>query len=193
MHISTRSFGVLVVAAVFAVVVVAPGMARAEEVDNPQYQSWAKFKPGSTRTLVGEMSAQGMPMQMEMTSTLKDVTPDEATISTRVTMHAMGEARERPAQERPVRAKMEKQDIQPVGEEAVEAAGKTYKCKIYDVQSESPMGGRARGQQGESATKPAISKSRIWVSPEVPGGLVKMIVPTPAGQMTVTLKSFEAK
>jgi len=184
----SSSFGVICAVVILAFpLATVPGVARGEEVDNPQYQAWAKYKPGSTRTLAGELG-KGSGLSMEMTSTLKDVTPEHATLSTKTTVNMMGQSRQRPEVEQPVAARMQPRDISAAGEEDVEAAGKTYKCRVFDVRSESS--GRANAAP---TSQPAPSTARIWVSSDVPGGLVKMIVHTPGGDMTLLLKSFEAK
>src|SRR4051812_13051530 len=79
-------------AAVVIVVGAAGVTARgADMVDNPQYQSWAKHKPGTSINLHNDTSAMGMSMIQQVVQTLTDVTPDKATVEIAVTMEMAGQ------------------------------------------------------------------------------------------------------
>ena len=92
--------------------------AGAEQVDNPRYHCWAKFKPGSTSTLAGTMTGpQGMQMDMEMTHTLIDVKPETVTVESKVNVNVGGQVRTPPPRQQTIPAKIEKQDVKEAGEQ----------------------------------------------------------------------------
>src|SRR5450432_2745885 len=59
-----------------------PFAARADQVNNPHYAVWSQFKPGSSRTWIGTMIAGPLRVDVKMTSTLREVTPDHVAIDT---------------------------------------------------------------------------------------------------------------
>lgn len=152
--------------------------ARAEQVDNPAFGAWTKFAVGSNATLSGSIEAGERKMQMEMTQKLAEKADDKVTIETTATMEMMGQKHATPARKQEIKAKTEKADITEIGSEKVEAAGKTFDCKVYEMKNPDPQ------SQG---------KAKAWISSEVPGGLVKMEANGPQGKMSYTLKSFEVK
>jgi hypothetical protein len=169
----------------------------ADQVDNPQYQAWSKFAVGSSQTLAGEMGgndANTPKMTMESTRKLVEKTDDHVVLEVTATVSIMGQQHTAPARKVTVPAKAEQQDLKSIGSEDVQAAGKTFSCKVFemslkDVAAQRPGGG-PRG--GGAATAPQ-GKAKVWISDDVPGGLVKIQVDTPQGTMTQTLKSYEAK
>lgn len=160
-------------------------LARAEEqVDNPQYQGWSKFKAGTTVTYVQTIEAMGQKQEMKITMTLLSISPEKATVETKAAMSAAG-APQPPAQKIDIAAKVNKSEAQDVGqpapnikaetkqgEEKVEAAGKSYDCKWTEVTST---------QQGMNVV------AKTWLSDEVPGKLVKLEAST-TGAMASTTK-----
>src|SRR4051794_18397760 len=54
--------------------------ARAEQIDDPGYTYWAKFKPGSFSTTTTESDLGAQKMSMQMTTTLVSVTPEKVTV-----------------------------------------------------------------------------------------------------------------
>jgi hypothetical protein len=139
----------------------------AEQVDNPQYQSWSKFKPGTTVTMKSDsvMKVQGNEMKNASTITTKllDISPTEATVET--TMLANGQESKLPPQKIPAKtekaavpADAPKADMKE-GTDKVEIAGKTYNAKTVETTSD------ANGMK---------TTSKTWMSDEVPGGMLKM-------------------
>src|SRR4051794_12994358 len=53
----------------------AASAARAADVDNPEYKSWASVKPGTVVTKHNVTNAAGTKSEIDMTSTLVSVTP----------------------------------------------------------------------------------------------------------------------
>jgi hypothetical protein len=171
------------------------GFTRAEElVDNPQYLSWAKHKPGTSVVMKMATNMGPQSMNMELTQTLKDLKPEEATIEVKTAMDMGGTKQNMPAQSLPVKAKVTpteaklgqlppgfKGDIKEVGTESVTLGGKTYECKVAEVTSEG---------QGMK------SHGKIWRSDDVPGQMVKMEMTmegAQSGTIAMELVSVDSK
>ena len=161
---------------------------KADAPANPRFNAWSGFKIGSSATRTATMGAGGMTINIDIKETLVELTDDHAVIETVTTTSVGGQ--DHPGQ--PVRTTISSKD-QPkewkeLRQEDVQAAGKTYKCKVIQGKFAAP----ARGGQA------ADSDAKIWFSSEVPGGIVQVKVSTtgPNGQaleMTMLLKSIDAK
>jgi hypothetical protein len=155
--------------------------ARAEQIDNPQYLSWAKHQPGTCITVHNDTSAMGMAIIQQTVQTLTDVTPDHVTLEIAVTMEMAGQKHE-VKQKRDIPAKVDKgEEYMPPGykgtvkellNEAVQIAGKRYDCKVFEFSGESDKG-KASG--------------KIWRTTEIPGDLAKLEMAT-QGQQPATIK-----
>jgi len=172
------------------------GLARAEDlVANPQYAAWAKFKPGTMITMKMATTAGPQNMNMQIVQTLKEVTPDKASVDVATKMDMGGQTRDMPAQTVNVDAKVTKDkaaqaemppgmkgDVKQLGNEDVTVGGKTYTTKVSEFSGE---------QQGMKV------KGKAWRSDEVPGGVVKMESsfegPQGNGNMQMELVSVDAK
>jgi hypothetical protein len=179
MQILRRSF--LVVVAAMPVFFVT-AMARAEDMDNPAYAAWSKFNIGSSETLAADMQGanpQAPKMTMEMVRKLVEKADDHITVEVTTTIDVAGQKKEMPPRQQKVPAKIEKKDVKSSGTEDVEAAGKKYTCKVYDMKNFS-------AQNPDASVK-------LWVNDDIPGGLVKMEAESARGKMTSVLKSFETK
>src|SRR5580658_9920796 len=142
-------FWCLMVACAFAITFALVGAARADDtmIDNPAYQSWAKFKPGTLVKYSSETNAAGNATSMEMTQTLKDINADKATIEVKMSMVMAGNKTDMPATTQEIPAKIKKVDPAApqtadvpkteTGTEDVQAAGKTYSCKKTTVTSDA--------------------------------------------------------
>jgi hypothetical protein len=129
---------------------------RAGQIDNPEYKAWAKFKVGSSRTLTGAHGggASFVATGSSSLSTLLAITSDKVTIKGDVPIFGYG----------PITARIDEKDIKYIGEENVQAMGKTFKCKVYTLPKKT--WNAATGGQKSSQLKK-------WINDEVPGGLVK--------------------
>jgi len=157
----------------------AAATARAEMVENPQYKVWSKFGVGSSSTVSGEWTFNNQKMTMSSARKLTEKTDDHVTLEVIDTMDFGGQARTMPARKVNVPAQAEKKDVTEAGSEDVTAAGKTFSCKIYEMK--------------DIASAHPETKVRFWINPEVPGGIVKMLINSPHGEMTMLLKSYESK
>jgi hypothetical protein len=165
MNVSVRALGFAAVAVVFWT-----SAARAEQVENPQFTAWAKYGVGSAVTLESKMDGG---MTMTSTRTLKEKAEDHVVLEV-VTVMAMGGKKEpsRPVAQT-VQAKLDAKDVKELGKEKVKAGGKTYECTAYAMKDASP---------NYIGTNP-----KVWVSPDVPGGVVKVEMSTPKGPVAQVL------
>lgn len=161
----------------FALMVLVSGLSQTyaqEMVDNPVYQDWARFKVGTTVSYEGTMKAEGQDMQMKQTFMLTALDKEKASVQLTQSMNVMGMAVEMPGMTPTHPAKVKKEELDkavyPVemprfkvegGKDKVDAAGQTFDCTWGEVEME--LGG-------------AKMKGKTWVSPRVPGGMVKMNV-----------------
>jgi len=176
-------------------VVLAVSAALAEEmVENPQYKSWAKFKPDTVVKMQANSvtKAQGMEIasRMSMTTTLKSLTADKAVLQIVTEMEVNGRKMTMPAQTQEAPAKVAKgsSTTQPAGvtvtkvaegDEEITVAGKTYKC--HWVQNKM-----------SSARMEATSK--VWNCDKIPGGMAKMVTNTTKPMTaTTTMEVLEIK
>lgn len=175
-------------AALFAMVLVA-GVARAETIDNPEYQNWSKFKAGTWVTYKQTTDVAGNKSVSETTIKLSEVTGEKCVLETSVKMEVAGQKIEQPAMKRDVPAKVEKVNPVPQGEvkdppkpkegtDTVTVSGNELKCKTVEVEYE------AQGQKGTS---------KSWVSDDVPGMMVKNENKSAQMSMVMELVGFEKK
>lgn len=145
---------------------------------------WGSFKPGSwskvKTTTESTVAGRKNTMAIEMKQTLVAKTSDKATIETETTMmgnttktkadiplnsSATGTATKNPAK---------------MGSETITVAGKSFKCKTAEIQSE------ANGMK---------TSTKSWMADEVPGGIVKSestTTGTVASKTTMELVDFKA-
>ena len=95
------------------------------------------------------------------------------------TMNIAGQNNELSPQKQDIPAQIAKRTITQSATEKVDAAGKTFECKVYEMSNDES------GQPG--------AKAKVWLSDEVPGGVVKLEATLPNGSVTGSLTKFEAK
>jgi len=180
--------------AMMACVCLLVGSAAAELVENPGYTNWAKYKPGTSVTYAHETSSSGMNMQMEMTQTLKEITPEKAVIEMTMKSSMMPGGGQTHAVDIPAKieaAQMQAPDKLPegmkgeaksLGKEKVKVGDKEYECEVTHVK------GEAQGMTTDGKT---------WMSSEVPGSMVKTEMKATGAQgdmeSKMTLKSVVIK
>jgi len=160
----------------------------AEQVDNPAYTGWAKYKPGTSVTIRQTMDMPGMGvMQQTDTVTLVEVAADKVVVETKGNMVMAGQATDIPATKSSIPAKVDKADeltssldahggSKPVvkdvkaGKDTVTIGDKKLDTVTQEFTVES------KPEEKEKAT----GTMKTWSSAEVPGGLVK-------AEMTMTL------
>ncbi len=166
----------------------------AASAESPQYKAWSKFKPGASATMVADVAMGQMKMKVTVTHTLTSVTDTEAKVALTTTTEMMGRTQPPKTQERTFPAKTTgEQQPKPTGNADVQAMGKTFACKVYEVSGAAmDMSGGHGG--GAAAAAGAGTKVTIYVNDDVPGGVVKMTMDTPTGMtMNFVLTAFDAK
>jgi hypothetical protein len=152
----------------------ATGRASAQEtVDNPEFASWSKFKPGTSITVKSTTVAAGMTSEATMTITLVEVGTDKVVLETSGVTKAMGMEFKLPASKResPKTITLPKDVKKPPapgakpegtyedGTETVKAAGTEFKTKWYKTKTEADG---------------VTTEGKIWISDDVPTTVVKM-------------------
>jgi len=138
-----------------------------EKVENPQYASWAKCKPGTSVTLKGTSSAMGQENDVVVKTTLLELDADKAVVESIATVSVNGQEMKQPAKKQTLDKMVTKGDPKSVDADALAKAAHekvTVPAGTYDTQQ-----AEVTKQQG-----PVQMKIRIWFNPEVPGGTVKM-------------------
>ncbi len=197
MNRSTMACSAIMTAALFAGDRTFAGTTRpaddGRQTDNPIYQACAKFKPGSTATYtITAASAQGR-RDMTISFELRAITPDAATLATTVT--TPGRSGDPYASSLPVPARMSADQAWPVpsGNEDVTVAGRALHCRVFTMRGPLPMATHRSDQPTP------LSDNKLWVSDDVPGGLVKMQSDrdvsdeTGKAHLVMTLTAFAAK
>jgi len=126
--------------------------------DNPEYQAWAAFAPGSWVEYRDAIVGEPHPPDHRTTTKLVQITPEKIVLEVLVKLRTNEKTSEFtqkveiPAKDKVTHASAEK------GEDEVEVDGKKLKCAWEKWTIES---------QGKKGTK------KIWLHPDVPGRLVK--------------------
>jgi hypothetical protein len=162
-----------------ALLVLGVGAAGAQEtIDNPEYTAWKKFKKGTAVTLKTTSSAMGFTSEMLMTMAVVDVGDDKIVVETSGVTKTMGMEFKIPAAKRDLPKtiqipkgvkkpdpKVDPKDVKKPegtyeeGTETIKVAATEVKTKWYKYRAE--MDGLK-------------TNSQIWISEDVPGGIVKM-------------------
>jgi hypothetical protein len=152
--------------------------ALADQVDNPRYDAWTKYNVGSSETLQGDVNYNGMTMTFVATYTLSEKADDHVTVDLTTSMQMFGQQHQQ-SQTQTIPAKTDAANVQQLPDEKVDAAGKTYDCKVYQLPD--------NGKQGATA--------KAWVNDGIPGGCVKLQAASSTGNTTVTylLQSYVIK
>lgn len=157
-------------------------VATAQDVPNPAYEAWSKFKPGATAKVVGSTKTMGLETVVEITTRLVEVTPQQATVEVSAVITSGGNRVEQAPERAPVAARVKQSEAPaPVGEEEITVNGQKYHCRVYELK---------KTEDGTTLT------ARTWMSDQVPGGIVKVESVT-SGQVAsdtrFELKEFKAE
>jgi len=169
-------------------VLMLPTLALAEEVDNPEYAYWSKFKPGSTVSHdMASKSPEGS-ATAHMTRKLVSVDADKVVLEVHATVKMEGQEIKSPVQKQEITAKIDEGKVDPAykamqapdvqkGNETLTINGKKVKCTWYKIKAE------------DSDT----ANVKAWFSDTVPGGMVNMDYKSAGSSMTARIKSFKAE
>jgi len=153
-----------------------------QDVENPQFKYWSGCKPGSWVKMKMEMEVGGNKSEGEMSYKLLELKDDVAVVEVSGKMKAGAQEFPIPAQKQEIKAKepADKVKIEKEGDEVIEVAGKKLKCHWYEFTTKN-------GDQ--------TSKSKAWLSMDVPGGITKgeMGLPNSDKPMIMTAVEWEKK
>ena len=172
-----------------AAVVVCASILAADLVDNPRYQEWAKYKPGTLVKMDLSTVAGGMNMKSSITTTLKEVTPEKVVLEIKTSMPILGVAPQESARITIEPAKIEMADIKPTnpeqmpnckvinkGTEDLKIGDKTYKCNWYEMEME---------QQGVKFN------TKYWTCDDILDKLVKSETKMSMGNTSMIMSEFK--
>jgi hypothetical protein len=150
--------------------------------ENPEYRYWADFKPGSWTTMKIDSHQNGLRFEGEVKATLISISAERATVQRQSKMK-IGERVVEETSREEVKARDDKAGkILRESDVDFEVAGKTLKCKLYELIQEK--------------TKGVKMNVKWWASAEIPSGLARMeMVPEGAEKalITITATAWEKK
>ncbi len=156
-----------------------PATALADDlVDNPTYQSWARFAVGATVEYRTVSDTAGNRSETIMVYTLTSSTAEKVVVEMKTTTIMAGQKYEQPAMPMEYAAKIEATALESndpnieksEGSESIEVAGKKYDTKWYEV---------------KTAASGMTTTSRTWMSDEIPGSYLRSVTKM-EGPMTMT-------
>src|SRR5476651_979113 len=150
-----------------------------QDKEYPTFKYWTDWKVGAWATHKATAGA----IEIESTVTLTEIAADKIVVTSAGKVTVQG--KEKPTA--PCKQEIKLHDpkmgaIDKEGDEAVEAGGKTYKCHWIQTSTESAGGVKVT--------------MKMWLSKEVPGGIVRSEVGDPSEPETLIkslLVSFGAK
>ncbi|WP_165226689.1 hypothetical protein [Aquisphaera insulae] len=163
----------------------------AENVDHPAYRSWSKHPVGTTIVVRSRTEGKVRTLTTTTTSTLQAIKPDQVTLDVVRESDATDSLIKSPPETQsifrvfPLLGKTKKEDVgKPTdaiekGEETLKVSGKEYRTVWYDT--------KGKGEGGLGWT------TRVWLSEEVPGRLVKSVTRFPDAGTTTTVEVIELK
>lgn len=147
-----------------------------EMVDNPEYASWARQKPGAWVRWKVETHTGAMKVETELTWTLQKLTPQEAVIEEKTVLNGekTGHTSSRtltPKIRKGTLSDGTRVEVPKEGEEEIQVKGRALKCKWV----EQKFSGRA-------------GSIRTYASDDIVGGVAKMVIKHDvAGKLTMTM------
>ena len=160
--------------------------------ENPMYQNWNQFKPGSFVTFKTTVKTAGVTTEMEITYSLKQVTPEKLTMELKTSTTTMGYTVNAPAQtiEIPAEGGPAGMSIPgvPMNIPQVNVTGTT----VSEGSSEKiVIKGKSIDAQ-KTTVKTAQANVSIWISSEIPGGMVKALTETAAATVKMVASDYKA-
>ncbi len=137
------------------------------QIDNPVYQNWAKFKPGTRVAYAQTSEVMGNKTESQIAYELVEVTAEKVVVELSGSTTLMGNKTEMPKTRLEYPAKTDPADPNAKNalnaktastEETLDILGGKLACKVFEATVE---------QQGSTI------KTRTWACDDVPGTLVK--------------------
>jgi hypothetical protein len=149
--------------------------APADQIDDPGYVHWSKFKPGSTTKTLTLNESAGLKISIQITTTLLAVTPEKITVEIISETDSSGtklSPRTRKQDVAAKRAKPADPSLTKESKETLTFAGKSYRCTLSE---------ETRG----------TLHIKTWLSDEIPGGLLKAQITDDGVSITTNLVDFK--
>jgi hypothetical protein len=140
-----------------------------QDKEYPTFKYWKDWKVGAWST---HKATAGAGIEIESTVTLTEIAADKIVVTSAGKVTVQG--REKPTAPRKQEILLHDPKMGAIdkeGDEAVEAGGKTYKCHWIQASTESAGGVKVT--------------MKMWLSKEVPGGIVRSEVGDPSEPETL--------
>lgn len=150
---------------------------------NPDYDYWSECKPGSWVKSRMEFENQGKMVEYETVTRLVEITPEKAVIEMMRRLKTGDKSIDSPPQRTEIKSKGPLSGKTLVEkEEEITVAGKTLKCRYFEIETESP-------------DKKSKTTLKAWMSKEIPGGAARSEVTAPQlkGPIKVAALEWEKK
>ena len=167
----------------------APGLARAADVDHPAYVSWSKQPVGTQIKFRSETDSNGHILTTTTTTILKELKPDRAIFQVQRVSDATGREvtsipeRSVLVRKFPLFPGVKREDVgKPTGavdqgEETLRLAGRELRTVWFDT--------KTKGDGGLDVF------SRTWMTDAAPGRLIKSVTRIPQAKTVVTVELTE--
>ena len=175
---------------------------RAEQVDNPAYTAWAKFKPGTTVTysqsmdmaMPAGMPAGMAPPQTTLTEKLVEVKPEGVVLEVSSETKMMGQTHTMPARQQEVPAKIDKENVGMPPNVKGEVKDMKEGTDKVDVNGKSVDATTREMTVVATEPQPMTAHIKMWQAEDVPGGTVKVVTEiTEPMKATSTMKLEDVK
>jgi hypothetical protein len=148
----------------------------AQQIENPEFTQWQKYKAGTMVVMKSTSTIAGMKTEAKITTKLVEVEKESLVLETITSATVNGMSFDAPAQKRTVAKMYEKPKLPPgtpqppasgkpegtteEGTETVKVGDTEVKTKWYVYKSKTPVG---------------EVEGKMWFSEDMPGNVVKMI------------------
>ncbi|HJZ58804.1 MAG TPA: hypothetical protein VKE74_27930 [Gemmataceae bacterium] len=175
----------LISSAVVVLVLAAPARGQ-ETINNPEFASWSKFKPGTSVTMKTSTAAADFKTESTIKNTLVEVGTDKLVIETTVTMTVNGMEMKNP----PMKREVPKQITIPAGAPKPPEPGKKPEGTVEEGTETLKIAGaeyKTKWYKTKNTIEGNTTEAKVWLSDDVPGTLVKLDSTT-TGMVNVMLK-----
>jgi hypothetical protein len=178
-------------AVIGVVMVVASSAAQEKKIDNPEYTSWAKFKPGTTTKMKMATEVGGSKSESAITSKLVEVAADKLVLEVETETTVMGQSFKAPATKRDVPKQLSVGTAPatptpaPTSALSTEEGAETLKLAGIEV--------KTKWRKYTTTAGGNETVGQVWMSDDVPNGVVKSVTTSAAFSSTMELVEFVKK
>lgn len=167
-----------------AALVLAIGGAPADEIPNPEFVNWSKFKTGTSVTQKGTSRVGNMATEFTMTATLVEVGADKLVIESSGAVRLFGgDVKVEPIRREVTKSAVPEPGAPKDGKPAGTFEEGTETLKIGETEV------KARWFKFRSESDGVKTEGKTWVSDDVPGLVVKQDMTRVSGVITATDKT----